>query len=107
MTGVHYGIHAAMEAEADAIIFGSLRGVTSQEAKSDILTPWKEYSRRSKEVMSSTGVVDPSIRRGIYHRKANPQHPHLNSRDGHYPARRIPSGDQGYKTRVYELGDED
>lgn len=89
---IHYGVHAALEEAADALIFGSLKGVTSQEAKSDILTPWKEWARRSREVMSSSGTVDPAIRRGMYHRKANPASPHLNSRDGYYPAARIPNG---------------
>jgi hypothetical protein len=105
MSRVHQGIHAALEAAANELIFGSLRGVTSQAAKSDILTPWKEYDRRSREVMSSTGTVDPSIRRGMYHRAANPAAPHLNSRDGHYPAVRIPVSND-WKPRTREA-DED
>jgi hypothetical protein len=90
MSEVNCGIHLALEAAANELIFGSLRGVTSQAEKSDILTPWKEYARKSREVMSSTGTVDPAIRRGIYHRAANTAAPHLNSRDGYYPANRIP-----------------
>jgi hypothetical protein len=86
---IHYGIHPALEAAANDLIFGSLKGVTSQAAKSDILTPWKEHDRRSREVMSASGTVDPSIRRGLFHRAANTSSPHLNSRDGHYPAARI------------------
>lgn len=79
---IRYGIHPFLEAEANALIFGSLKGVTSQAAKSDILTPWKEADRRAREVFSSTGTVDPQIRRGIYGRAANTRQSHLNSRDG-------------------------
>lgn len=79
---VRYGIHPLLEAEANAIIFGSLKGVTSQSAKSDILTPWKEADRRAREVLSSSGSVDPALRRGMYHRARNAFHPHLNGRDG-------------------------
>jgi hypothetical protein len=79
---VHSGIHTPLEDEANRLIYGALKGVTSQAAKSDILTPWKEQDRRSREVLSSSGTIDPAFRRGIYHRKANKTHPHLNSRDG-------------------------
>lgn len=79
---VHSGIHGPLEDAANELIFGSLRGVTSQSAKSDILTPWKEQDRRNREVMSRSGTVDPQTRRGMYHRVANPLAPHLNSRDG-------------------------
>ena len=91
MSKVHFGVHAALEAAANELIFGSLKGVTSQKEKSDILTPWKEYDRRSREVLSSTGTVDPNVRRGMYHRAANVAAPHLNSREGHYPPSRIPT----------------
>jgi hypothetical protein len=93
MDRVYSGIHPALEEAANELIFGSLRGVTSQQEKSDILTPWKEYSRRSREVMSASGTVDPAIRRGMYHRAANLTSPHLNSREGHYPATRFPNSD--------------
>lgn len=82
---VYRGIHGPLERAADEIIFASLKGVTSQSEKSDILTPWKEADRRNREVLSHSGVIDPAIRRGMYHRVANPQYPHLNSRDGIAP----------------------
>jgi hypothetical protein len=82
---VHCGVHGPLEREADAIIYGSLKDVTSQEAKSDILTPWKEQDRRSREVYSNSGSVDPKIRRGMFYRVVNPTSPHLNSRDGVSP----------------------
>lgn len=75
------GVFPPLEQQADALIFGSLKGVTSQEAKSDILTPWKEADRRSREVQAHSGTVDPQIRRGLYHRAANKAKPYLNSRD--------------------------
>lgn len=93
MSEVHSGIHQHLETLANELIFGSLKGVTSQAAKSDVLTPWKEYYRKSREVLSSSGVVDASVRRGMFHRAANPSAPHLNSRDGHYPAQKIPKKD--------------
>jgi hypothetical protein len=88
---VHSGIHAPLEDAANDLIFGSLKGVTSQSAKSDILTPWKEQDRRSREVMSKSGVIDPLTRRGMYHRASNPRSPHLNSRDGVTRAHRTAS----------------
>lgn len=91
---VHSGIHAPLEDAANALIFGSLKGVTSQSAKSDVLTPWKEQDRRSREVLARSGVVDAQVRRGMYHRVANPGAPHLNSRDG--VAR-------GHRTASYQL----
>jgi hypothetical protein len=82
---IRCGVHGPLEAAADEILWNSLRGVTSQSAKSDILTPWKEQDRRNREVLSSGGTVDPAIRRGMYHRVANHAYPHLNSRDGVAP----------------------
>lgn len=82
MSVIRNGIHLPLEEAANAIIFGALKGVTKQSEKADILTPWKEQDRRSREVMASSGTVDASIRRGMYHRVANRSHPYLNSREG-------------------------
>jgi len=82
MGRMRFGVHKPLEEIADAIIAESLRGVTSQSAKSDILTPWKERDRRSREVYTGVGTPDPSIRQGMFHRRVNPSLPHLNSRDG-------------------------
>ncbi len=80
---VRSGIHVQLESEADELIFGSLEGVTSREAKSDILTPWKEKHRRSHEIMTRSGApVDGAVRRGLFHRAYNPVQTHLNSYDG-------------------------
>lgn len=80
---VKSGINELLEAEADALIFGSLKDVTSREAKSDILTPWKEKNRKSREILSRTGhPIDGSLRRGMFHRSYNPVQTHLNSYDG-------------------------
>ena len=79
---VRSGIHPQLEAEADRLIHESLEGVTSQKAKSDILTPWKEQNRKSREVYPASGAPDSSLRQGMYHREINRQHPHLNSVDG-------------------------
>ena len=79
---VRSGIHPELEDEANRIIRESLKGVTKRSAKSDILTPWKEQDRRSREVYNVTGVADPSTRRGMFNRSWNPTRPELNSRDG-------------------------
>lgn len=85
---VKSGINELLEAEADALIFGSLKDVTSRAEKSDILTPWKEKNRKSREILSRTGhPIDGSLRRGMFHRAYNPNQPHLNSYDG--PSRPI------------------
>jgi hypothetical protein len=94
MSNPKYGVHRPLEDEADRLLKESMRGVTSQRAKSDILTPWKERDRLSREVYSSDGVVDAATRRGIYGRAYNPTSPHLNSRDGHT---------RGSRTRVQGL----
>lgn len=80
---VRYGTHAQLEAEADAWIAASLVGVTSREAKSDIMTPWKEKHRRTHEILTRTGAqVDPNVRKGMFIRAYNRAYPHLNSYDG-------------------------
>jgi hypothetical protein len=88
MTNVRSGVFPPLEREADAIIFAATRQETSQAAKSDVLTPWKQQDRLSREVYSRFGTVDPAIRSGMYHRAANRAQPHLNSRDGYAPPRR-------------------
>ena len=77
-----HGIHPELEDEANRIIRESLKNVTARSAKSDILTPWKEQDRRGREVYNTTGVADPSLRQGMFHRAWNPARPDLNSRDG-------------------------
>ena len=79
---VRTGVHRPLEDAADELLRQSMAGVTSMEAKSDILTPWKQRDRLAREVYVASGVPDSAIRQGMYHRVANPQAPHLNSRDG-------------------------
>lgn len=89
---LRHGVCRELEDQADALIRESLKGVTSRTAKSDILTEWKQQDRWNHEVYSGLGVADPAVRRGIFGRAWNPKHPHLNSRDGHYPVRRAQDG---------------
>ena len=77
---LRHGVHAQLEEAANELIKESLKGVTSIQAKSDILTPWKEKDRLSKEVYNSNGFAD-TMRRGMYHRAYNRTSPHLNSTD--------------------------
>lgn len=79
---LHYGIHKAMEEEANRIIRESLKGVTKHSEKSDILTPWKEAERHRREVYVSSGTPEASARQGMFHRSTNTARPDLNSRDG-------------------------
>lgn len=82
------GIDQTLEDIANEIIRQDVANKRRSE-KMDILTPWKEKDRKSREVYASEGVVDPSIRRGMFHRAWNPDQPHLNSRDGHTRPKRI------------------
>ena len=86
---MRFGTWHEAEDEATRLITESLKGVTSRSAKSDILTPWKEEDRKNREVYTASGTADPAVRKGMFRRAWNPRHPHLNSRDGQYPARRI------------------
>lgn len=88
---LRHGVHAQLEEAATEMIRKSLQGVTARSEKSDILTPWKEKDRLSREVYTSAGVADGSLRKGMYSRAWNPAAPHLNSRDGQMPPRRIPT----------------
>lgn len=88
---MRFGIHRVLEDEANRLIHQSLKGVTSHQAKSDILTPWKEQERRRREVQVASGVPDPAIRKGMYVRARNMALPHLNSRDGISAPHRTPS----------------
>lgn len=87
----HFGVHRSLEDEADRLIKESLRGVTSHKAKSDILTPWKEAERHRREVYTTAGVPDESVRKGMFGRVANRTRPDLNSRDGLARANRFSS----------------
>lgn len=82
MGTLRYGIHKPTEDAANEMIRESLVGVTSQQAKADILTPWKEQDRLSKEVFNPNGVPDDAVRQGMFHRSYNTWRPHLNSREG-------------------------
>lgn len=87
MPPLRSGRHRLLEEQADLLIKQSLKGVTKHSEKSDILTPWKAQERRRREVYNRTGVADPAMRKGMYHREANRMRPELNSRDGVAPPR--------------------
>ena len=90
---LRHGVHAQLEEAANELIKESLKGVTSIQAKSDILTPWKEIDRKKREVMVPSGSPDAALRRGNYHRAYNRTAPHLNAVEGVPTAgrRRIPA----------------
>lgn len=81
MARLRYGVAKALEEEANAILADSLRSAKAPE-KMDVLTPWKEQQRRRREIFVASGVPDPAVRLGMFHRRTNPTRPHLNSRDG-------------------------
>lgn len=113
MGSLHFGTHPELEQAANDLIRASLKEEgDTPAAKSDILTPWKETARRSREVFTSDGVPDPAVRKGIFKRAYNRGCPHLNSRDGHFPGMRIindhagmdPSGYTGDRDSASRLG---
>lgn len=79
---LRHGVHKELEQAANDMLKASMAGITSQSAKRDILTPWKEKDRRDREILVESGTPDASTRRGMYHRAYNPDSPHLNSREG-------------------------
>lgn len=79
---VRRGVAKHLEDEADRLIRESLKGVTSYAEKSDIITYWKQQTRRRREIFVPSGTPDPALRKGMYRRAYNPQRPELNSRDG-------------------------
>lgn len=89
---LRFGTCAELEEAATRLIHDSLIGVTSREAKSDILTPWKQEDRWNHEVYPASGIADPAVRRGQFSRAWNSRRPHLNSRDGYYPVRPAQNG---------------
>jgi hypothetical protein len=82
---LRHGVHKGMEDAANEMLRASMAGITKHSEKSDVLTPWKETSRRSREVYVESGTPDPSVRRGHFHRAWNSSAPHLNSVEGFAP----------------------
>jgi hypothetical protein len=80
------GVHLALEEAADELIRQDLKRHT-RHSDNDVLTPWKEMSRRKREVYVASGVPDPAVRRGCFHRSVNSARPELNSREGIAPPR--------------------
>lgn len=108
ISGVWFGVCPELEVEADRIIFGHLRNLRHSD-KTDILTPWKMRDRLRREVsvgptpgtdrqapsegtLPTDGTPDRALVQGIFGRKVNPLHSHLNGHprgvragDGHEP----------------------
>jgi hypothetical protein len=85
MAKLRYGVDAELEAQADALIFAQTAKQKPAE-KADVLTPYKERLRLSREVYANR-EIDPEIRRGMFRRARNTVQEHLNSRDCVTPAR--------------------
>lgn len=92
------GVHKALEDAANELLRQSLSGVTRHSDKSDILTPWKEQARRGREVYTTDGVPDGSIRRGTFNRALNPSASHLNSVE----AMRPPKMDKAHGVNAWD-----
>lgn len=90
---VRHGIHAPLEAAADAILFTHLAKVTRSADKADVLTPWKERDRRKREIFTPNGTPDASLRLGIFNRVENPdpRYRHLNSAQAACPVKNLGS----------------
>jgi hypothetical protein len=67
---MRFGICHQLEDEANRLIAESLKGVSSREAKSDILTEWKLEDRMNREVLTSTGTADPAVHATVITRSA-------------------------------------
>jgi hypothetical protein len=81
MARMRFGVHRALEREADRLIRESLKDVR-RPSEIDVMTPWKSADRKRREIMVSSGTPDASIRSGMFHRSANRGRPDLNARDG-------------------------
>jgi hypothetical protein len=90
---VRQGVHKELEDAANEMLRVSMSGITKHSDKADILTPWKEQSRRSREVYVPSGSPDSSLRRGSFHRDWNSQAPHLNSVEGFAPPPKMPNNE--------------
>jgi len=88
----HFGKWEAVEDQADEWIRKSFEGTTKYSEKAMILTPWKLQMREQREVLTSNGYPEKSIRSGMYNRCANTSNGELNSRDGIARARSCGSG---------------
>lgn len=82
MTAVRHGVHPQLEEYADELLRRSNIGITRAEERGGVLTPYMLASRRAREVYPASGVPDPAMRAGLYHRAYNSGRPDLNSRDG-------------------------
>lgn len=87
MERTHYGVHAELEAAANEWLRQAVAELPRSQ-KMDLLTPWKERDRLSREVYTADGVPDSAVRSGMYIRAWNPRNSHLNSRDGHVRSNR-------------------
>ena len=97
----HYGIHKELEAAADEILRQEVANLPRSQ-KMDILTPWKERDRLSREIYTADGIPDSALRLGMYNRAWNPGSAHLNSRDGHFRARRTEENSVYVPERSYQ-----
>ena len=86
------GVHKPLEDAANEFLRQHLSKITRHQDKSDILTPWKEQDRRSRELYVSSGTPDPALRRGMFHREWNNKHDHLNSVQAQAPGKRMGHG---------------
>lgn len=100
MDRVHYGIHTRLEEAANEMLRQAVAALPRSE-KMDVLTPWKERDRLSKEVYTADGAPDAAIRSGMYSRAWNPKSPHLNSRSGTASARRTEEMSAYFPDRSY------
>lgn len=72
LDGLHTGVYAALEDQADAILREGRKGVTALSEKKDFLTDEQLALRQKREVYNSNGFPDPSICQGLYRRAYNP-----------------------------------
>lgn len=81
MGKMHYGVHRALEREADRLVRKSLENA-KRPSDIDVMTEWKTADRRRREIKVASGTPDAAIRQGMFHRAANRTRLDLNARDG-------------------------
>lgn len=101
MERTHYGIHKELEEAANELLRTAVADLPRSQ-KMDILTPWKERDRLSREIYTSDGVPDGAVRAGMYNRAWNPRDGHLNSRDGHVRGQRTHEMSAYWPETAYE-----
>ncbi|MDQ1041456.1 hypothetical protein QFZ75_007958 [Streptomyces sp. V3I8] len=91
MSRVRHGVDLELETAADELLKQSFLDDPDPDEKALILTKYMLQNRYKREVYTTDGTPDGSVRRGTFHRALNPKYLHLNAIEGvAAPQHRIP-----------------